>query len=527
MNLSLSRPQKTFADYLVIAISPVLIMLLTGSLCFFLVQVFYRGEMIGGVRWVLFWFVIAIVLVARIGIEQGENHALIYGGTLAAAVWFYLAQTHPAHLIGAALLATVWWSAHKLTRNCTLIDDDDDASGQGVLDAAIHPPSPEALPKPVAPKKSTKPKSTRPHRPGLWVVYFSIAALPLFGIGQTLLPDIAINRRVGFGYLFIYLAAAFGLLLTTSFLGLRRYLRQRYLPMPPNIAFGWVKFGVTIAAAVLTLSLLLPRPGADYTWKTLAYHIDYKLRQASEWAAKFNPPGTGHGTPGNQTGDDQQQPSTPKPGPHPEDTQKPAPNESLTQSDQPGQTPQTSIDLPMRTFAARIHLALRGVVIAIVAIAIFWWLIRTWKPLLQIIRAFIDAVRRFLKSLVEWKVNDRPAAPALVPTPLKNSSFAEFTNPFVTGKDRVWPPEQVVRYSYDALRAWAGEWGLEVRPEQTAREFCDAVRERFPEWESELTGLSFLYAYAAYGKTMPPDCDLTPVRRLWQQLTDAIAVAAP
>ena len=39
-----SKPAKTLADYMVIGISPVLIMLLVGSLSFFLIQVFYRGE---------------------------------------------------------------------------------------------------------------------------------------------------------------------------------------------------------------------------------------------------------------------------------------------------------------------------------------------------------------------------------------------------------------------------------------------------------------------------------------------------
>ncbi|HKI69334.1 MAG TPA: hypothetical protein VKA67_07090, partial [Verrucomicrobiae bacterium] len=77
--MNIHRPQKTLADCMIIGISPLLIMLLVGSLCFFLIQVFYRGQMLGGVRWVMFWFVIAIVLVSRIGIEQSSGHAFVYG----------------------------------------------------------------------------------------------------------------------------------------------------------------------------------------------------------------------------------------------------------------------------------------------------------------------------------------------------------------------------------------------------------------------------------------------------------------
>ena len=86
------KPAKTPADYLVIGISPVLIMLLVGSLCFFLIEVFFRGEAAGSVRWVMFWFVMAVVLVSRIGIEQGTGTAAVYGLALAVATWLYLVQ---------------------------------------------------------------------------------------------------------------------------------------------------------------------------------------------------------------------------------------------------------------------------------------------------------------------------------------------------------------------------------------------------------------------------------------------------
>src|SRR5208283_1345343 len=130
------KPAKTLADYMVIGISPVLIMLLVGSLSFFLVQVFYRGEAVGSVRWVLFWFVLAVVLVSRIGIEQGTGPAAVYGLALAVATWLYLIRIHPAFILGMILLGVVWWCAHKLTWDCTLIDDDEDASGGGLLQTA-------------------------------------------------------------------------------------------------------------------------------------------------------------------------------------------------------------------------------------------------------------------------------------------------------------------------------------------------------------------------------------------------------
>jgi hypothetical protein len=127
------KPQKTAADYIVVALSPVLIMALVGSLCFFLIEVFYQGPTGGVARWVMFWFVVAIVLVARIAIEKSSEHAGVYGLALAAAMWLYLARMTPSYLLSIVLLAIVWFCAHKLVWDCTLIDDDEDASGRGLL----------------------------------------------------------------------------------------------------------------------------------------------------------------------------------------------------------------------------------------------------------------------------------------------------------------------------------------------------------------------------------------------------------
>ncbi|MCA9071566.1 MAG: hypothetical protein KDA84_21720, partial [Planctomycetaceae bacterium] len=73
-----SRPQQTLADYVAIAISPALIMVLVGSLVFFLQEVGYSGEFGGRLKWILFWFVFAAVLIARMSIQEGKEHAAVY-----------------------------------------------------------------------------------------------------------------------------------------------------------------------------------------------------------------------------------------------------------------------------------------------------------------------------------------------------------------------------------------------------------------------------------------------------------------
>jgi hypothetical protein len=133
------KPQKTAADYMVVALSPALIMGLVGSICFFLIEVFYQGPMGGGARWVMFWFVIAIVLVSRIAIEQSSEHAAVYGLALAAAVWLYLARMTPSYLLSIVLLGIVWFCANKLVWDCTLIACDDEFPRSAPVFAAALP----------------------------------------------------------------------------------------------------------------------------------------------------------------------------------------------------------------------------------------------------------------------------------------------------------------------------------------------------------------------------------------------------
>ena len=78
-----SRLDKTLADYLVIAVSPVLIMAMVGSLVFFLVEIFYQGHYEDRLQFVLGAFVLAAVLIGRISIELGSERAAMYAMPLA------------------------------------------------------------------------------------------------------------------------------------------------------------------------------------------------------------------------------------------------------------------------------------------------------------------------------------------------------------------------------------------------------------------------------------------------------------
>src|SRR5262249_17681768 len=178
------------------------------------------------------------------------------------------------------LVVLVWWCAHRLTWDCTY-SDEDGVEGRGVLQAAgLDAGTAEAADPAAVPKSKKQPsglagwwaryqryreQKRQGRTPGVWVIYFSLAALPLFGLGQSLIPvQETERRRYAFWLLIIYVGSGLALLLVTPFLGLRRYLRRRKVRMPLAIAGLWLTLGVGLIAAVLTIGAFLPRPAAEY-----------------------------------------------------------------------------------------------------------------------------------------------------------------------------------------------------------------------------------------------------------------------
>ena len=314
------RTPETLVDWLVVGIAPFLIMLLVGSLVFYLAEVFYLGEYQLRLLFVLGLFVMAIVCIARISMEEGAAYASLYAVPLAGVVGLALATfvevRGPLAALGPALncilMAIVWWSAHKLTWDCTLIEGGRDFTGQGLmqttgLDRFFRVKLPEQTesapvePSPPQPEltgtsqttPSDKPllvwrwwlqRDKRPHAPGVWVVYFSLAALPLFGLGQWFMPagDMSLRRRA-FWLLVVYVAAGLSLLMSTSFLSLRRYLRQRKLEMPNEMAGVWLGTGAVMVVILLILASLLPRPIPEYSITHLAPDIKAPSLNSSSW----------------------------------------------------------------------------------------------------------------------------------------------------------------------------------------------------------------------------------------------------
>ena len=134
------RSQATLVNYLVAAIEPALIMIMVGSLMFFLLDTWYEGEFLDRLRWILFWFVFGIVLITRVSMQIGGEQAKGYGLALGGAVALVATRLTGFQPFLLIVMGIVWWATHKLTLDCTLLDEDQD-TGVGLLQQSGLDPS--------------------------------------------------------------------------------------------------------------------------------------------------------------------------------------------------------------------------------------------------------------------------------------------------------------------------------------------------------------------------------------------------
>ncbi len=310
--------QNPLTPWLIQLVGPILIMGMVGSLVFFLVEVLYRGPHATRLCVVLGLFTVAAVLVSRVSIQEGFGRASFFGVALAMAtlltstaiVDFDYGSKIFEPISISILIGVVMWSSSKLTWDCTVVDSSRDVSASGLLDfAARRFRPPERLEKVDGERSSAESrtaetethsensqlgvgvvtklfsKAGRKNTPGLWVFYFSLFALPIFGVGQWFVVS---DSTWGDSWIFllfaVYLGSGLGLLMVTSLLGLNRYLVRRNLPLPYPIAHGWLVLGSLFAILIMGLVVVVPRPNlAERTSDALAW-FSSSNRRASDMA---------------------------------------------------------------------------------------------------------------------------------------------------------------------------------------------------------------------------------------------------
>jgi len=595
--MSSANSKHSPGDYVAMVFSPLLIMALVGSLVFFLLEVLYAGVYSPNLRWILFCFVFGAVLVARISLQADlAGRATVYGLALGFVMWLALLRfvEYPpgsvaeemGAIINLGLIALIWWCSYKLTWDCTFLDDTLGATGVGVLQAAglegDADPANQTVKKQdeqrgwIERYKDYREKQKARRTPGVWVIYFSLAALPLFGLGQSLIPaDAADRRNYTFWLMGIYVASALGLLMTTSFLGLRIYLRRRNLQMPVAMTGVWLTAGGLAIAALLVVGALLPRPQAEVKLFDLN-PAGSETRHASNQGREDGGAGKGEGNPksdpknqnpnkdknpdgkggtpdrdaknpgatkdkkpapgekdkpGNGSGKDKQDPSG-KGGKKDKDGQKG--NETKGDQDpaNEGDNPPPERTRSSPKWLGSVASVLKWIIFAVLLLVTLFFVLR---GLLQFLANFSGGARRLLESLRRFwdaflalfgrkpEEGDVIQAEAVEEDPIASQPFAAFGNPFTDGRAYRMSAAELIRYVFAALQSWARERDLTRSADETPFEFAARLAEEVPPLDEEVRELASLYARAVYSRgELPEDCrDL--LEHFWDMLNQTTA----
>jgi hypothetical protein len=122
----------------------------------------------------------------------------------------------------------------------------------------------------------------------------------------------------------------------------------------------------------------------------------------------------------------------------------------------------------------------------------------------------------------------RPAAAEEKPVPQKAPRrFADFTDPFAAGIAERYPPGEIVRYTFEALEAWANDHGCPRQPEQTPHEFTRSLASQISALKDPTRRLADLYCQVAYAPDSLPMKRVRRLSHLWQALRARAAAAAP
>ncbi len=620
------RKQLPLIDVAAVVLSPILIMTMLGSLVFFLIEVLYAGQYSGRLVYTFFFYVIGCVLVARISIRFGTGRAALYTAGLAGACFVAMLAfvEYPTPLtkaigpvINIVLMVLVWWSASKLTWDCTQLEEDQKSSGRGILAAAGFDGTksttaaeddeefdPDRSTTESKKKKKGDPplgwferyrkyrewQKKKPHTPGVWVLYFALAAIPLFALGQSVIASDDTDRRgATFWQMAMYVGSALGLLVTTSLLGLRRYLEARNASLPTSMTAGWLGVGFAMIVLFLGCAAVLPRPHSETPLFTFS-KAGKQDRSASKYAqVRDKNAGKGEGNTGTQTekgkgnasgkngepggksgeknsggqnkggsssgknssdqsgrqgeqgkgsndksqskgeqskGDDSKSQDDGKSGEQGDDAEKKDDENKDGDGNSSGSSRTSQLTAGLEKVATGVKWLVWVVIAVAVVGGVIWFALKGLSPFTNWARGLLD----WWRGLFGAKKKSTAAAKAdeaLVKTEiLRPPPFSMFHNPFADGTANRREAGELTEYTYAALDSWAWDNAQGRQPEETPSEFVARLSEDSPEFQVPGQAVVKLLMRILYSPGGPLPGDAKARLEAFWNVLDSAAVAA-
>ncbi len=399
----------------------------------------------------------------------------------------------------------------------------------------------------------------------------------MFGLGQWFVPAVEEDRRAFlFLYFLAYISSGMGLLLATSFLNLRRYLRQRKLKMPAAMTATWLSTGAIVIVGLTVLAAALPFPG------TLASVLRGSSKSASNLRAsrvailkdsgvkgegaegQKNDPDAAQQTSGKGKGGGKSGPGSSKSGAasgkpssaksgaagkqgsprrdqsgdqksqdarseakadRGEDAEKrssqddpKSPDQGDEKSTRDKQNPGNASNPPSRPpLSFQAPSWLQKLLTVVGACVVIYGLFRYGPFLIDVFRDLIASLFGGLwgsgRKRRPKETADQPSEPVVPPRP-----FASFADPFASGLAQRFTPDDLVIYSFEALEAWAFEHDLARSPHETPSEFVVRIGRARADLRQDATRLAGFFVTIVYGQRGFEAEVLPPLRQFWRAL---------
>ncbi|MDB4766722.1 hypothetical protein OAG71_03435 [bacterium] len=147
-----------------------------------------------------------------------------------------------------------------------------------------------------------------------------------------------------------------------------------------------------------------------------------------------------------------------------------------------------------------------------------------WLVYLLVAAIFIAIGIMYGAELMKWwrqlsgktkeEKQTEPAETEKRPLP-RPKPFSSFADPFTSGAAQKWPQQKLMQYSFEALRAWATELGVDTSLHLTAEELVSEV--------SSVTGgslkeFSAIFNQTIYGNAPASNAQLQTLSQIWQYM---------